>query len=479
MSTIAPSSFSLDTRAVNLSRDEFASLVAEHQGAVCAVAYSTLGDRAASEEIAQEAFLLAWRKLPELGEPPKLPGWVCGIARNLAKNARRRSGRVEASDTLDEVASSKSGPLDDLLDKESEALVSRALDTLPESYREVLVLFYRQDQSIRQVAEALEITEATAKQRLSRGREKLTETVREMVERTLQRSGPGAAFTAAVVAAIASLPEPAAAQKVSRAAQPAGAGALAAVAGGALAMLVAAGAVWLGSRSEQEVAGGAAVTAANAASAQASAVRAGASAAPKEGGPHFRRRPERAGARAAAPYYHDGVVNMRPQVVGALDRKIDLVLNEAAPREILKLLGEVAETPIVVVGDLPSDVSMDVHAVTVRQALDETLERAGGVWQDVDMVRVVGTPGPAGPRLAGRALDLTLEKADFAVVLSALGESLEMPVWIEAGLEPAPVTIRARKQAAGDLLAKVVADAGLRYEIVPAIEVRPGDDDDE
>lgn len=475
MTTLAPSTFQLETRSRSLSQDQFANLVAEHQGAVCAVAYSALRDRAASEEIAQEAFLLAWRKLPELSEPPKMPAWICGIARNLAKNARRKAGRVEPTAELEEVASAAEGPLEELIGKETDAIVARALASLSESYREPLVLFYRQDQSVRQVAEALEISEATAKQRLSRGREKLNDAVRELVERSLRRTGPGAAFTAAVVASIASLPKLAKAQPVARATRPAPF--RAAIVGGAIAAVVAAGVVWIGPGKAPDAAPGtgssAAARAAAAPAAATSPNRAAAQKAIAEGGPHYRRRPgvSRAGSLPAVED-DDG---LPPKLSAALDHKVDLVLNQAAPKEVLKLLGQIAETPIVVVGELPSDVSVDIHAVTLRQALDETLEHAGGVWEDVELVRVIDSPGPSGPLLEGPELDVTVEEADFSDVLELLGRSLEMPVQIESKIEPAPVTLHAQKRRAGALLAEIVRGAGLRYEVVPAIEVRPED----
>jgi RNA polymerase sigma-70 factor, ECF subfamily len=44
----------------------FEELVTRYQGVVCAVAYAVLRDRARSEEVAQEAFLIAWQKLPAM-----------------------------------------------------------------------------------------------------------------------------------------------------------------------------------------------------------------------------------------------------------------------------------------------------------------------------------------------------------------------------------------------------------------------------
>lgn len=78
-----------------------------------------------------------------------------------------------------------------------------ALGELPETYREALVLYYWEDQSAREVAAALEISEQAVQQRLSRGRSLLREEVLSRVEGALRRGRPGAAMTATIVAAVA------------------------------------------------------------------------------------------------------------------------------------------------------------------------------------------------------------------------------------------------------------------------------------
>jgi len=65
-------------------RDSFGQIVRKYQGIVSGVVYGILGDFHKSEDIAQETFLIAWKKLDDLREVEKLPGWLCGIARNLA-----------------------------------------------------------------------------------------------------------------------------------------------------------------------------------------------------------------------------------------------------------------------------------------------------------------------------------------------------------------------------------------------------------
>src|SRR5439155_9295447 len=81
---------------------------------------------------------------------------------------------------------------------------------LPETYRLPLILYYREGKSVRAVAEALEISEDAAKQRLARGREMLQERMAGMIEGVLTRTGPSAIFTMAIAAAIGALAAPAA-----------------------------------------------------------------------------------------------------------------------------------------------------------------------------------------------------------------------------------------------------------------------------
>lgn len=188
--------------------EAFASLVEQYQSLVCAVSYSATGDRALSEDVAQETFVAAWNGISELREPSKLRGWLCGIARNLSSKALRRvrrevPGDVETQAAIDDDRTAPS-PLDEALDNESDRLVWEALERIPEAYREPLVLFYREDQSTRQVADALGLSENAVQQRLSRGRQHLKANVADLVERTLERTKPSKGFVAGVVAVIAS-----------------------------------------------------------------------------------------------------------------------------------------------------------------------------------------------------------------------------------------------------------------------------------
>lgn len=188
------------------SREAFERIVARYQTLVCSLAYSASGNIAASEDLAQETFIAAWQRLRELREPSKLRGWLCGIVRNLAANAfrkeQRRGGPPESLDLASDQVLDQPDPAAQAVTREEEKLVWNSLETLPENYREPLVLFYRQSQSVAEVALALEISEEAVKQRLSRGRALLREEVSSVIESALSRSRPSPAFTSGVLAAL-------------------------------------------------------------------------------------------------------------------------------------------------------------------------------------------------------------------------------------------------------------------------------------
>ena len=177
-----------DTSLIELSlagdREAFGQLVARHQSAICALAYSACGNVARSEDLAQEIFITAWRKLDSLEEPSRFRAWLYGIARNLINNAFRQSHRnpIAGANSLEDAAETPSPvdtPDEQTISKEEESLLWRVLSGMPEIYREPLVLYYRQHESVEQVAGALAISEEAVRQRLSRGRALLSERVAE------------------------------------------------------------------------------------------------------------------------------------------------------------------------------------------------------------------------------------------------------------------------------------------------------------
>lgn len=200
----------LVTASLAGDRQAFRQIVERYQNLICSIAYNATGSLSHSEDLAQETFLAAWQQLRGLREPNKLRAWLCGIARNLANYSLRRGQRdatrgAQPLETAPDAASRDPGPSEAVISREEEAILWRSLEQIPELYREPLILFYREQQSIGRVADALELSEDTVKQRLSRGRKMLQEHVTAFVEGALRRSTPGKTFTLGVIAALPAL----------------------------------------------------------------------------------------------------------------------------------------------------------------------------------------------------------------------------------------------------------------------------------
>jgi RNA polymerase sigma factor (sigma-70 family) len=188
-------------------RDAFVEVVQRYQNLVCSVAYSSTGDLNTSEELAQETFVTAWRSIRDLREPERLRQWLCGIVRNLVRNSarRRKHDVLQSATAIDDerfVPFKEIDPVEATIASEEVALMNRTLETIPEIYREPLILYYREQHSVANVAQLLSLSEDAVKQRLSRGRKLLRAEVEAVLERGLRQTAPGRAFTMGVIAAL-------------------------------------------------------------------------------------------------------------------------------------------------------------------------------------------------------------------------------------------------------------------------------------
>jgi RNA polymerase sigma factor (sigma-70 family) len=198
---------SLVVESLKGNREAFGHIVARYQTLICSLAYSATGSFSQSQDLSQETFVIAWKQLFELREPGKLRSWLCAILRNRVYKIYRSQGHepahaAESLEAAQELASGEQPPSEQVISKEEEAILWRSLEKIPDVYREPLVLFYREHQSIETVAANLDLSEDAVKQRLSRGRKLLHEQVLSFVEGALERTNPGKMFTLGVLAAL-------------------------------------------------------------------------------------------------------------------------------------------------------------------------------------------------------------------------------------------------------------------------------------
>jgi RNA polymerase sigma factor (sigma-70 family) len=201
------------------SKEAFGTIVQRYQSLVCAITYTATGDMGKSEELAQETFIRAWKSLRQLKDLSRFRNWLCTIARNLVSKSTQK-GRADVIGSAlpigkaGALAATAPGPSDAAISKEQQAVVWRALQNIHPKYREPMVLFYREQQSVSQVAAGLELSEQVVRQRLSRGRKLLKAEAALVVGDVLGRTGPGKVFTVAVVAALPAVSVEAAAAAV-------------------------------------------------------------------------------------------------------------------------------------------------------------------------------------------------------------------------------------------------------------------------
>jgi RNA polymerase sigma factor (sigma-70 family) len=210
--TTAAASLDLSDDVLSAQRGDpqaFGRLVDAARSTVSSIALATVRDVSWSEEVAQEVLIAAWRSLPRLRNPASFWPWLRQLTRNRARQHlrdRARYVRVHDPRAGDELLSAAIDPTDqadeDLISQEENAAVQAALSELPDETRELVVLYYREGQSLRHVARLLGIDEPAAKKRLQRARDRVRASVLERLGEVARRTAPGAAFTAAVLGAI-------------------------------------------------------------------------------------------------------------------------------------------------------------------------------------------------------------------------------------------------------------------------------------
>jgi RNA polymerase sigma-70 factor, ECF subfamily len=151
----------------------FEGIVRRWQGPLINLAYRFCHDRGRAEEMAQEAFLRAYRALAQWRKDAVFSTWLFALATNLYRSELRRIPvkNVPLEDVAEPVDSRASdGGLED---RDRDLAVRRAVLTLPDKYREALTLFYFHDMDVPAAARSLNLPEGTIKARLFRGRELL------------------------------------------------------------------------------------------------------------------------------------------------------------------------------------------------------------------------------------------------------------------------------------------------------------------
>jgi len=151
----------------------FEGIVRRWQTPLVNLAYRFCHDRGRSEDMAQEAFLRAYRGLAQWRRDAVFSTWLFALATNLYRSELRRiPARTVSLEDIAEPPDTR--PADRGLEDiayDRDLAVRRAVFALPAKYREALTLFYFHDMDVATASRSLGLPEGTVKARLFRGRE--------------------------------------------------------------------------------------------------------------------------------------------------------------------------------------------------------------------------------------------------------------------------------------------------------------------
>lgn len=168
------------------NKESFGKLIEAYQVPVFNLAYRMLGNADEAEQAAQEAFIRAWIRLDSYDPEYKFSTWLLSIASNYCIDQLRKrrqqllsiDGQLPAHPAL--MSEPSAGPEAQASDVERDETVQTLLNTLPEEYRQAVVLRYWYDMSYDEIAEVMDTTISAIKSRLFRARRQLAETGIEM-----------------------------------------------------------------------------------------------------------------------------------------------------------------------------------------------------------------------------------------------------------------------------------------------------------
>lgn len=153
--------------------EAYAALMDQHQKMIRAVTFRMTGSLDDAEELAQDAFLRAYRQLGTFNGSSKFSTWLCKIAINLSLDWRRRESRREAVHAQWATHALAEGGSEDGFPDELSRRVQAALDRLSPKQRAAIVLTVYENQSHAEAAKTLGCTEATISWRVFAARQKM------------------------------------------------------------------------------------------------------------------------------------------------------------------------------------------------------------------------------------------------------------------------------------------------------------------
>lgn len=164
----------------------FSGLVDKYKDMVFTLAFRLMKDKRLSDEMSQTVFIKIYKKLNSFKGQSKFSSWIYRITYNTCLDELRKRGKnykfVQINDFTEHEVLTVESALDQMKKDELTETIKIGLEELPGEMAFLITLYYFEDNSIKEIAESLNIKENNAKVKLHRARLKLTEILKHIVE---------------------------------------------------------------------------------------------------------------------------------------------------------------------------------------------------------------------------------------------------------------------------------------------------------
>lgn len=166
----------------NISQERAEELFHQFSDYIFKTAYMLTHSQVLADDITQESFIRVFRHYHTYDEAKPIKPWIYKIVVNTFRELKRKQKWLIFSDSLPEDKGNDSLPFENsLIKKETEKVLSEAVNKLPNKYKEVVILYYFNDFSLKEMAEVLSIPLGTCKSRLHYAIKKLNQTCQQDV----------------------------------------------------------------------------------------------------------------------------------------------------------------------------------------------------------------------------------------------------------------------------------------------------------
>ena len=161
----------------------FSHLVDRYRDKIYGMALGFTGNNSDAQDISQEIFIKVFKNLYRFSNKSKFSTWLYRVSYNVSidwtRSNSKHTGNMDLTGYENELADSRAGPEESLLEKQERLTLKKAIYDLKEKYRNILILFYFQGLSYEETAEILQIPVKTVETQLYRARKKLKEGLKQ------------------------------------------------------------------------------------------------------------------------------------------------------------------------------------------------------------------------------------------------------------------------------------------------------------